>query len=81
MKKPYVKPEAKRIEVDSDIIRMLTRQGFIDLFWENFKEARKTDPSTSQEAVFNILNEKYYNAIGCTRYSSYDSFRQRLNKK
>jgi hypothetical protein len=81
MNKSYTKPEVKKIEVDADVIRMLTKQGFADLFWERLCEARKIEPSTTQEAVFDAMNEKYYNAIGCTRYSCYDSFRQRLNKK
>jgi len=81
MKKPYTKPEAKRSEVDSDIIRMLSAEGFVDLFWNTVRDARKSEPNISQEKVFDRLNEKYYNAIGCTRYSSYNSFRQILNKK
>jgi hypothetical protein len=81
MKKPYIKPTVSKIEVDSDVIRMLTKQGFADLFWERLQEARKKEPGTAQETVFNMLNEKYLKAIGCNRYSSYDSFRQRLNKK
>lgn len=81
MKKPYEKPTVSKIEVDSDIIRMLTKQGFADLFWERLKEARREDDAVTQETVFDRLNEKYLRVIGCTRYSCYDSFRQRLNEK
>ena len=80
IKKPYSKPTVSKVEVDSDIIRMLTKQGFAELFWERLQEARKVEPCTTQEAVFDMMNEKYEKVIGCTRYSCYDSFRQRLNK-
>jgi hypothetical protein len=81
MKKAYVKPTVSKLEVDRDIIRMLTKQGFADLFWECLQETRKIDPCTTQEAVFDVLNEKYFKAIGCLRYSCFDSFRIVRDKK
>lgn len=80
-KKPYVKPAAIEIKVDSEIIRMLTKKGFVDLFWEKLREARKVDPATTQEDVFDLLNEKYFKVIGCTRYAGFDSFRKVRDKK
>jgi predicted fused transcriptional regulator/phosphomethylpyrimidine kinase len=80
-KKPYTKPSVSKIEVDSDVIRMLTKQGFADLFWERLQEAKRVDEKTTQECVFNMLNEKYEKAIGCTRYSCFDSFRIVRDKK
>jgi len=97
MKKPYVKPSVSApftppvggnsvtkqniVEMDSDVIRMLTKEGFADLFWERLQEERKADPCISQETIFNSLNEKYLKAIGCVRYSCYDSFRQVRDRK
>jgi hypothetical protein len=81
MKKTYIKPVITKIEVDKEVIRMLTKQGFADLFWERLQETRKIDPCTTQEAVFDILNEKYLKAIGCVRYSCFDSFRIVRDKK
>jgi hypothetical protein len=81
MKKPYIKSTITKIEVDKEVIRMLTKQGFADLFWERLQKARKIDKSITQEAVFDILNEKYCNAIGCKRYSCFDSFRIVRDKK
>jgi hypothetical protein len=80
MKKPYLKPIAKRVEVDSQIIRMFTRQGFIEVFWEELQTQRKENPKVSEKAVFDSLNDKFYMVFNEFRYSSYDSFRQRLNK-
>ena len=81
MKKTYIKPEITKIEVDKEVIRMLTKKGFADLFWERLQEARKVDNCITQEAIFDILNEKYLKAIGCVRYSCFDSFRNVRDKK
>lgn len=65
-------------EIDGEVIRMLTREGFMELFWERYQGMLKADPATRREDVFNELNEKYFKAIGCYRYSNYESFRRRL---
>ena len=78
--KPYIKPEVKKVEVDSQIIRMFTKQGFIDVFWEELQLRRKTDCNVCAKVVFDDLNQKFYEVFQEFRYSSYDSFRQRLNK-
>ncbi len=97
MKKPYVKPTVSApfapptggkiltknniVEMDADVIRMLTNKGFEALFWEKLSEARKVDKCTTQEEVFDALNHKYFKAIGCRRYSCYDSFRKVRDRK
>ena len=80
MKKPYAKPEVKKVEVDSQIMRMFTRQGFIEVFWEELQGRRHENPAITCKQVFDDLNEKFYSVFQEFRYSSYDSFRQRLNK-
>jgi hypothetical protein len=80
-KKPYLKPAVGKVEMDSDVIRMLTKQGFADLFWEKLQQAKKENPCITQEMIFNQLNEKYTKVIGCTRYSCFDSFRIVRDKK
>jgi hypothetical protein len=79
--KAYVKPQCNKVEVDADVIRMFTREGFVDLFWERLREARRSDASVTQEAVFDSLNAHWCKVMGSLRYSCYDSFRQRLSKK
>jgi hypothetical protein len=81
MKKTYTKPESKKIEIDSQVLRMLSREGFVDVFWEELAFRQKEDPSVTREEVFSLLNEKYFKALGTYRYSCYDSFRRRLNDK
>jgi len=78
MKKPYSKPEIKKI--DSTLIRMLTKQGFTEVFWEEYCIRLKSDSSITREEVFDQLNKKYFDTFGSYRYSSYDSFRRRINQ-
>lgn len=79
-RKAYLKPEIKKVEVDSQIIRMFTKQGFIEVFWEELQAKRHEDQTVTCKQVFDELNEKFYSIFQEFRYSSYDSFRQRLNK-
>lgn len=67
--------------IDALIVRMLTRQGFIDLFWEKLAQAREADPSVSREQVFNELNQHYRSYTGMYRYIDYECFRNSLKKK
>lgn len=78
MKKECVALEVTRHEVDSEVIQMLTKQGFMDLFWLRFRARCKVDCATKREDVFDELNNKYFTSIGCYRYKNYESFRRRL---
>jgi hypothetical protein len=80
MGKPYTKPTITKVEVDSQILRMYTCKGFAEVFWETLQLERKANPKVSQKIVFDMLNEKFFAVFGEFRYSSYDSFQQRLNK-
>lgn len=67
--------------IDARVIRMLTRQGFIDLFWEEFQEKRKENPAVTREEVFDGLNEEYLRVTGMYRYIDYDCFSVSMRKK
>ena len=80
MSKPYVKPELKVVTLSSQVIRMLTREGFIEVFWEELKAMRAVNEKVTHEEVFNRLNELYYKSFGTYRYSDYSSFKRRKNQ-
>ena len=80
MKRTYNKPEAKMIVVSSKLIRMVTKAGFIEVFWEELQSKRRENCKVTEKAVFDEMNESFLAVFGEFRYSSYDSFRQRLNK-
>lgn len=62
------------------IHRLVTESGFIEAFWERLRERRRKDPSVSQEAVFEELNEEYREVFGEDRFSSFDAFRKRRDR-
>jgi hypothetical protein len=70
----------KKVLIDATLLRMISREGCIEVFWEELASRRKVNPKTTHEEAFEHLNEKYYEAFGVYRYSCYDSFRRRLNK-
>jgi hypothetical protein len=78
--KDYIKPSVKKVEIDIQIIRMFTRQGFIEVFWEELQRLRKENPKVSEREVFDIMNGRFYEVFNEFRYSSYDSFRQQKNR-
>lgn len=79
-KKPYIKPEVCKVIVDEDFIRMISHQGFVELFWERYQQALKVNPAVTREQVFYCLNEHWFKYVNYYRYSDYDSFRRRLNQ-
>lgn len=60
------------------IIRMITREGFCELFEEDLKKARKIDPYITYIEIFHILNHEFLNYTGSYRYNSYRTFRRRF---
>lgn len=79
--KQYTKPEASAILVPSKVIRMFTREGFAEVFYEELCAQRKINPTISCEKVFDDLNSEFYCVFNELRYSSYDSFRIVRDKK
>ena len=63
------------------IHRLVTDEGFIAAFWERLREMRKKDPSVSQEAAYESLNEEYRSVFGVDRFKSFDAFRKRRDKR
>lgn len=61
------------------IIRMITREGFCELFEEDLKKARKIDPNITYVEIFNCLNNEFYKTTTQTRYESYKSFTRRCS--
>lgn len=59
------------------IIRMITREGFCELFEEDLKKAREIDSTITYFEVFNQLNNEYQLLTGIYRYSNYKNFSRR----
>jgi len=75
-KKPYIKPAVKQVMINSRVLRMIDRQGFRDIFYEELQARRKTELKISEREVFDSLNQEYYDVFNRYRYSDYNSFKQ-----
>ena len=70
----------KETRIDCEVMEMLTAEGFSGLFYRTLADRRKEDPRATNAEVFELLNKKYKETIGRTRYSSYESF-QKVEKR
>lgn len=61
--------------ISARAIRMLTKKGFIDLFWETLSMKRKENDKITHEEVYESLETEYMSEFGQRKYSSYNSFR------
>lgn len=75
-KRKYTPPRAEKVSIDADIVRMFTRRGFIDLFWERLRLARENDPRITHEEIFNGMNFQWKGYTGELRFRSFESFRK-----
>lgn len=58
-------------------IRMLTKKGFVELFWDEYKRLQRNNPTVTHEEVYNLLETEYQSATGQRRYANFKSFRAR----
>lgn len=65
-----------RKSIDTRVYRMVTRKGFIELFWHTLRDRRKQDAAVTHEQVFQELNELYRQEFGEPRYRSFCAFRK-----
>jgi len=61
--------------------RLVTDEGFIQVFWDTLRELRETDPSVTHEQVYELLNDEYREAFGEDRFKSFDAFRKRRDRR
>jgi hypothetical protein len=61
-------------------IQMLTKKGFVALFWKEYSEQMKKDPSVTHEQVYELLENEYQKGTGQRRYANFKSFRTRRDE-
>lgn len=64
-------------ELTDRMLRMMTKQGFTELFWE---ELGKGGGDERHEDVYERLEREYVAAFGRRRYASFGSFRRRRDE-
>lgn len=58
-----------------DITRMVSKEGFIQVFWERIREDRRAGGSMKFKECYYLMEEEFERAYGCTRFRSFDAFR------
>lgn len=61
-------------------IRMMTKQGFTDLFWEELARRRKIDFTITHEVVYEDLENEYIDIFKQRRYANFESFRSNRDR-
>jgi hypothetical protein len=59
---------------------MMTKAGFINLFWGELRRMRKVDDKITHEQVYEMLESEYEREFGQRRYSSFKSFRDNRDR-
>lgn len=67
--------------ISEKVYRMVTRHGFVSVYWEELVKKRKEDKDASAEAVFDELNGIFEAEFGEPRFPSYDAFRMYRNRQ
>lgn len=62
------------------IHRLVSEEGFIQVFWDTLRSWRMDDPDVTQEQVFEALNDEFKEVFGVYRFKSFDAFRKRRDK-
>ena len=62
--------------IDERILSLATRRGFVDTFWAELRERRSVQPDTSQQDVFEYLENLYEAEFGSPQFSSFGAFRK-----
>lgn len=56
--------------------RIATREGFLEVFWEELCRRRAEEQTTTQISVYYSLNDLYEATYGSPMWSSWEAFRK-----
>jgi len=59
---------------------MLTRKGFVSLFWNDYARLLRDDPCITHQQVYELLEIEYQKGTGQRRYANFKSFRTRRDE-
>lgn len=62
------------------IFRMISPEGFINLFWEEIKAANSENKPITHQYAFDKLNNEYYSGTGKYRYKNFQTFKTLKDK-
>lgn len=59
---------------------MMSKSGFVELFWKELARLRKVDDSITHEQVYEIMEQEYQREFGQRRYANWRSFRDNRDR-
>ena len=71
---------AKTENKEVRIFRMISASGFVNLFWEEIKNAAAIGKHISHEQAFDKINNEYFKSTGKYRYKNFASFKTLKDK-
>jgi len=63
-----------------DITRMVSRQGFINVFYNRLADSMRNGAGYSRREVYEDMEEEYEAKYGCYQFPSFDAFRKYLSR-
>lgn len=64
-----------------EIKQMVSRKGFIDVFWHRVQEDRAAGLETPYRAIYDAMEAEYEAEYRVRRWRSYDAFRMAKNRQ
>ena len=61
-------------------VQMLTKSGFVKLFWSDLRIKRKTNPEITHQQVYEELENEYAKVFCQRRYANFRSFARRRDE-
>lgn len=62
------------------LIQMMTKTGFVELFWSDLKMLQCNEPKITHSEVYERMETEYGKAFNQRRYASFKSFRTRRDE-
>lgn len=66
--------------VSARCVQMMSKSGFVELFWKELARLRKVDDSITHEQVYEIMEQEYQREFGQRRYANWRSFRDNRDR-
>ena len=62
--------------MESDVVRMVSLSGFIEVFWERVRADRGNGGGQTYMQIYAEMESDFLHQYGITRFPSYDAFRK-----
>lgn len=71
----------RRIDMENDLVKMVSLSGFIDVFWDRVKANRIDGGNQTYKEIYADMEADFSHRYGVTRFPSYDAFRKARDRQ